>query len=118
MVCPVNLRKGLSSVGALDNLDHNPSSTTAQGSFHGTEISIIQFPTEENQELCRGATYGSDKLGQKPSFAESFTNVPATYMNDKPPIPRVTPTEKEFQGELSPAIAKGKCWIQHSVHLL
>ena len=39
-------------------------------------------------------------------------------MNDKPPIPRVTPTEKEFHGELSPAIAKEKCWIQHSVHLL
>ncbi len=36
VVCPAQLRKLL---GALDNLDHNPSSTTAQGSFHGTGIS-------------------------------------------------------------------------------
>ena len=38
IVCPAQLRKGLFTVGALDNLDHNPSSTTAKGSFHGTGI--------------------------------------------------------------------------------
>ena len=27
------------TVGALDNLDHNPSSTTARDSFHGMGIS-------------------------------------------------------------------------------
>ena len=41
IVCPLQLRKGLFMVGALDNIDHNLSSTTAQGSFHGTGISII-----------------------------------------------------------------------------
>ena len=35
------LRKGLFTVGALDNLDHNPSSTTSQSSFHGTGISSL-----------------------------------------------------------------------------
>ncbi len=34
VVCPARLRKGLHTAGALDNLDHNPSSTTAQGSLH------------------------------------------------------------------------------------
>lgn len=28
IVSPVHLRKGLFTIGALDNLDHNPSSTT------------------------------------------------------------------------------------------
>ena len=27
-MCPVNLRKGLVTVGALDNIDYNPSATT------------------------------------------------------------------------------------------
>ena len=36
VVCPAQLRKGLFTVGALDNIDHNPSSTTAKDSFHGT----------------------------------------------------------------------------------
>ena len=82
VVCPVNLRKGIFTVGALGNLDYNPSSTTAQGSFHGTGISIIQFPTEENQGLCRGATYGSDKSGQKPSLPESFTMQCTCYIHE------------------------------------
>ena len=29
-VCPVQLRKGLVTVGSLDNLNHNTSSTTAK----------------------------------------------------------------------------------------
>ena len=36
VVCPAQLRKGLFTVWALDNIDHNPSSTTAKDSFHGT----------------------------------------------------------------------------------
>ena len=38
VVCPIQLCKGLFTVGALDNIDHNPSSTTAKDSFHGTGI--------------------------------------------------------------------------------
>jgi len=33
---------------ALDNLDHNPSATTALSSFHGTGISLFQLLTKEN----------------------------------------------------------------------
>ena len=40
VVCPSNMRKGLFTAGAMDNIDHNPSSTTAESSFHGTGISI------------------------------------------------------------------------------
>ena len=29
LVCPANLQKGLVTVGALDNIDYNPSATTA-----------------------------------------------------------------------------------------
>ena len=48
-VSPVCLKKGLFSVGALDNLYHNPSSTTVTSSFHGTGRSIFTFPTEGGQ---------------------------------------------------------------------
>jgi len=47
-VSPVCLKKGLFSVGALDNLGHNPSSTTVTSSFQGTGISVFKFPTEGN----------------------------------------------------------------------
>ena len=41
VVCPSRLHHGLFAVGALDNTDHNPSSTTAKDSFHGTGISLF-----------------------------------------------------------------------------
>lgn len=44
-VVPACLRSGIFTIGALDNLDHNPSSTTASSSFHGTGISVFQLPT-------------------------------------------------------------------------
>ena len=48
VVIPACLRKGLFTVGALDNLDHNPTSTTSSDSFHGTGISLFQI-TKQSQ---------------------------------------------------------------------
>ena len=45
VVCPLNLNCGLFTVGALDNIDYNPSSTTAKGSFHDTGTSLFHFPS-------------------------------------------------------------------------
>lgn len=47
-VVPACLRKGIFTIGVLDNIDHNPSSTTAASSFHGTGISVFQLPTINN----------------------------------------------------------------------
>ena len=59
VACPSVLRKGLFTTAALDNIDHNPSSTTAKLSFHGTEISLFQHPTDsergEQRELLHKA---------------------------------------------------------------
>ena len=43
-------RKGLFTVGALDNLDHNPSATTSQSSFHGTGNQSLSI-TNESKNL-------------------------------------------------------------------
>ena len=49
VVCPPVLRKGLFTTAAMDNIDHNPTSTTATTSFHGTSISLFQYPTADNK---------------------------------------------------------------------
>ena len=41
VVCPTGLRKGLFTISAMDNIDHNPTATTATTSFHGTSISVF-----------------------------------------------------------------------------
>ena len=40
LVRPPNLCKDLFTTAGVDNLDHDPSSTTAQDPFHGTGISV------------------------------------------------------------------------------
>ena len=40
VVCSPNMRRGLFTIAAADNIDHNPSSQTAKDSFHGTGISL------------------------------------------------------------------------------
>ena len=41
VVCPPNMRRGLFTITAVDNIDHSPSSATAKDAFHGTGISLI-----------------------------------------------------------------------------
>ena len=47
-VCPTRLQENIFTVSVIDNLDHCPSSSTAKDSFHGTDISIFQFQTNQN----------------------------------------------------------------------
>lgn len=47
VVHPLKLRKGLTTVGAVENRDKNTNSTTSKDSFHGTGISFIQHPSHE-----------------------------------------------------------------------
>ena len=81
VVCPSTLRKGLVTVGAVDNLDHNPTSTTAQSAFHGTAISITQFPTStddgENRTLVPFSSGNSDESSSLPP---SYYTIPQKKM--------------------------------------
>ena len=64
--------------GALDNLDHNPSSTTSQSSFHGTGISMFQFPSQNKSGECRPPfTVPASVSGKNAQLPEIYTTVPA-----------------------------------------
>ena len=54
VVCPPKLRTNVFTTCAVDNIDHNPSSSTSHGSFHGTAISAIQHPTHDSPGADRG----------------------------------------------------------------
>lgn len=43
IICPSNLKHGLFTVSALDNIDHKTSSTTSRKEFYGTSISVFQL---------------------------------------------------------------------------
>ena len=88
VVCPLTLQSDLFSVGTLDNFDHNPTSSTAQNSFHGTCISIFQFPTENNAGRDRGRPIlGEGTVGRREvvSLPDSYTEIPPAILKSKSP---------------------------------
>lgn len=81
VVCSSNIRQGLFAVAAIDNIDHNPSSTTAQGSFHGTGINVIQFPKVHVLGSCRQSNFKHHTSTREQFFPDEFTIVPAVSLN-------------------------------------
>ncbi|VDI47352.1 Hypothetical predicted protein, partial [Mytilus galloprovincialis] len=69
-------KKGLFTTAAVDNIDHNPSSTTAKTSFHGTGISIFQHPSDDISGIERGELI----LGNR-SNSRQVSSLPDTYAN-------------------------------------
>ena len=112
-VSPPNLRKGLFSVAALDNIDHNPSSTTASSSFHGTSISIFQFPTQDKPGDCRPPLTVPPTGNQKHRLPESYGNVPPVSLTATTVSVPITNQLSSFEGNLDPAIAQENAWLEH-----
>jgi len=102
VVCPPNLNTGLFTTAAVDNIDHNPSSTTAQGSFHGTGISLFQHRTDLNDGQAQQSTpladtqsSKQDRLKQLPDYYKCVhpVGIPTKPPNVPSTGPLVVPCE-------------------------
>lgn len=120
MVVPAQLRHELFTVGALDNLDHNPSSTTAKDSFHGTGISLFQFPTVSNLGVTQDAiSFPSADSKKNHHLPNSFTTVPAVALKaSKVAVPQLSNALTPKEGMLVGAVSKEKSWLKHASQLL
>ena len=89
VVCPPKLRENVFTTAAVDNIDHNPSSTTAKESFHVTAISIFQHLSFAGEGLSRdivivagSGNASSRTLDHLPHY---YTEVPAVATSMKKP---------------------------------
>ena len=110
-------KKGLFSVGALDDLDHNPSSTTATSSFHKTGISVFQFPTEGNPGQGRPPITVPPSGTDKHSIPDSYAIVPPTELKTtatsvpEREMHEVNSTAEDFK-------LQEKGWVEHALQKL
>ena len=82
VVCPSKLRGELFTTGAVDNIDHNTSSTTSQSSFHGTAISLVQHPSNSTSRTPREVdTFDPNKT----STSKTISHLPSSY-REVPPL--------------------------------
>jgi len=82
VVCPRNLHKGFFIPAAIDNIDHNPSSTTTKDSFHCTGISLFQHANLQSETTVHNQHFIVDQ----PSRAKALLELPASYTNVQPVI--------------------------------
>ena len=119
VVCPVNMKQGLFTVGALDNCDHNPTSSTAHDSFHGTSISLFQFPSADMPGIERAVVsldHREPQTGRRRvmPLPEAYKDVPPAILRNKelqfaPSVIPVRPHEVAIPG----AIAEEEEWLAH-----
>lgn len=97
IICPTNLCQHIFTVAALDNLDQNPTSRTSSSSFHGTGISIFQFPLSQqpglDQACLRITSYKTATGSSGPILPRSYTFLPPVGRNlvTQPPVKNVHP---------------------------
>ena len=122
VVTPAYLRKGVFTVGALDNLDHNPSLTTAVGAFHGTGIGLFQFPTKAFPGENRPPVTIPPLQTSQHSLPDSYALVPAIALTANavhvPVQPMSTRDSEPLSSYLNDAQSKEKRWIEHALTLL
>ena len=80
-MCPPKLHGSVFTSAAVDNIDHNPSSTTSRESFHGTGISLFQHPTYDGEGVDRSIIINS--VSQDVS-SKSVDDLPHFYTNVPP----------------------------------
>ena len=62
LVCPPQAFSGVFTTAAVDNIGHNPSSTSTHGLFHDTALSLLQHPTHACPGIQRPATVVSENI--------------------------------------------------------
>ena len=70
-----NLRTGIFTTSAIDNIDHNTSSNTSTSSFHGTSITIFQHPeTNVAKHSFRFDLQNTSSMSERATLPTSFTD--------------------------------------------
>ena len=77
-VIPSTLSKGVFTTAAIDNIDHNTSSSTAVDSFHGSSVSIIQHPDNQISRTNMDLFDSSSTRRISSTLPDTFTEIPAT----------------------------------------
>ncbi|VDI11877.1 Hypothetical predicted protein, partial [Mytilus galloprovincialis] len=117
VVCPAKLRNGLFTTAAIDNIDHNPSSTTAQGSLHGTAISIFQHPVKEGdgfERLIPPIALSAARYEHLKPLPESYTVVPPVVLpKEKSEIPLLNGSLVADGTSISSALNLEYRWLKH-----
>ena len=108
-VCPPELKVGLFTNAAVDNIDHNPNSTSAHDAFHGTALSLFQHPNKDNGGVPQHVATHIDAATKGPiaCLPETYTSIPpVTFVRQDPTLPKLADPNKVDCQIISQAMQK------------
>ena len=124
VVCPPQLRSHVFTTAAVDNIDHNPSSTTARDSFHGTAISLIQHPSFVGEGIDRsilvlsGPEVGCSRTKTIDRLPAYYTEVPPVASNIKVSQVPETKVESLTRGGISQHTKEEYQWLDNASEVI
>ncbi|CAH0381202.1 unnamed protein product [Bemisia tabaci] len=81
VVCSPYLQRGVFVTSAVDNIDINPSSTTAKSCFHGTAISLQQHYEHNQPKIEQKVTIKDRPVSKKiPFLPKKYTSVSPLFL--------------------------------------
>ena len=93
-------KRNVFTTAAVDNIDHNTSSTTAITSFHGTSISLIQHPNEDVEGVSNAIIKRKNL-----STAKTIAPLPFSYTD-------ILPLPSQKQGGLKVPSTSTQCSLK------
>lgn len=115
MICPPNVQKGVFTVAAIDNIDHNPTSNTSKEAFHGTAMSLFQIGSQHKPGVPREKLSCEDDGTE--GLPKSYTFVPPLDDDIKKALmPRTLPVSiPENLHIFKKSLSEEQEWLNHFV---
>ncbi len=110
-VCPTQVNQGVFILGGADNVDHNPSSTTASDSFHGTAISLFGYRTTDNPGAERKVEFDSNGTKVSP-LPEAYTDIKPVICRKDVAVPKVNGPFIDGSNLVKAAKGEEQIWLK------
>ena len=122
VVCPPKLKHKVFTCAAVDNVDHNPTSSTSKVPFHGTSISLMQHPSHNGARVDRSIStpersvgVGSKSVGSLPHFYTDVPPVNSSIKNSPVLVSSVTSLKRDgFKQQAE----NDYLWLDHTRQVL
>ena len=113
-VCPSELQYNLFTTSAIDNVDHNPTSSTSETSFHGTTISVFQHANVPVTAKMLSFEHFTSGRSERLKLPESYTEIQPTRAGKPEPPPQIEPqtTSTSLLSSGKPVYEEATAWLE------
>ena len=114
LVCTKNLKPNMFTTAAINNINHNSTSSTAQNHLHGTSVSVFQHSTDKSHlQIQSSLPIELDDCSSVPrELPHFYTEIqPMSKVKSNIPI-QLTNTTRVYNNMFKNAFAENKHWLE------